>query len=334
MKQRILFIGNFLSKTRGTIGPVEGVMNYLKDDYTIHKASSYNNQILRLLDMIFKSIFYKYDILHIDVYSGSATFFAFATSLIGKLRGKKIILNLHGGRLFEVYSKSPSSITKLFLRATKIITPSMYLKANFERAGFSIEYLPNSVNLLNFPYKRGRDNNHKLLWVRAFCHTYNPHIAIESLSKILKVYPDATLTMVGPDKGLLNENQKLIDDLGLKDKVHITGKVPNDQLYTYYHSHQVFLTTTSYESFGVALLEAASTGIPIISTSVGEIPYMWENSKSALLINNISSDEMADKIISLLDESNKQVLLADAAHKKSQDFVWEKLRNKWIEILK
>jgi glycosyltransferase involved in cell wall biosynthesis len=69
----------------------------------------------------------------------------------------------------------------------------------------------------------------------------------------------------------------------LLEKITFTGPINNTELPAYYSSHSVFLNTTSYESFGMAVLEAAACGIPTVSTPVGEIPLLWKAGEEIML---------------------------------------------------
>ncbi len=335
-KPVVLFIGNFLSRQRGTIGPMEGVMHRMKNDIIISRASVYDHKVLKLADMFVKSLFVNYDIIHIDTYSSSALSFAFLCAAIGKFRNKKVILNLRGGGLHRLYQNSKRKgnlIEKLFLKANKIVTPSLYLKENFEKQGFNIGYLPNTVDMQKFPFSDTVMDNHKLLWVRAFNATYQPLLAVKTLYEVRKKYPDTTLTMIGPDKGLLVQTQQLISELGLTDCVHITGKVPNNQLAEYYHTHQVFLNTTDTESFGVAVMEAASCGIPVVTTSVGELPYLWRSEENAMLVKSFDEKEFAENVISLFENTILVKKIKTNARTKAESFVWKNLSDRWFDLL-
>lgn len=331
--KEILFIGNFLSKTRHTIGPIEGVMRFLNDTYSIKSASTYQNRFARLFDMVFKTLFFNYDIIHIDVYSTpNSHIYQLLTSYIANKRRKKIILNLHGGGLWELYSKNPNKVTILFARANKIVTPSRFLQRMFNDNGFGISYLPNNIDLINFPFVSGRNDEHKLLWIRAFEENYHPELAVKTLFYVKKTYKDAKLTMIGPDKGYLFKIKSLINQLGLNDSVNILGKISNNELYKFHHSHQVFLNTTRYESFGVAVLEAAACGIPIVSTNVGEIPYLWTNNENILLINNFDGEQMAKTVIKILADKYLAEKITNKAFEKAQLFNKEIIKCQWIQL--
>ena len=110
--------------------------------------------------------------------------------------------------------------------------------------------------------------------------------------------------------------------------------IPNDQLPTYLNSHDVFLNTTNYESFGMAVLEAAACGIPIVSTSVGELPLLWEDEKEILLTKAITAEAFSHPVSRLLDDSKLAQQLSQNARKKSEQFDWEVIKLKWLELFK
>lgn len=335
--KKILFVGNFLSKSRGSIGPSENIAKTLsKKGLKIITSSNHENVLIRFLDIIYSITFKKYDICHIDVFSGNFFYLSLASVLIAKSRNKKAIITLHGGRLPDFFSKNKRKFNLLLSLSDKALSPSKFIINSFDKIGFQILYLPNPINLFNFPFKEFKENkseNLRLLWVRAFHSIYNPFLAIYTLKKIKEDFPDATLTMAGPDKGLLNKTLDLIEKLSLTNSVNIVGSIDNTQLYKYYHSHSVYLNTTLYESFGVAVLEAASSGIPIISTKVGEIPLLWENKSDILIVPKLDESSFAEAIKETLAKPNLTKLRVGNARKKAEGFDWQIIESQWIKLL-
>ena len=193
--------------------------------------------------------------------------------------------------------------------------------------------MPNYISLKNFPYSNKVVRNNKLLWVRGFHEIYNPKDAIYALAYLIEKIPSASLTMIGPDKGKLNEVIQLINELDLNDKVKILGPIENKKLYTYFHSHSVLINTTSYESFGQALLESAACGCPIISNNVGEVPYIWEDKENILLSGLNDPQDMADKLILLLSNTKLLENFKHNAYEKAKQYDWVILKNKWHSLL-
>lgn len=332
--EKILFIGSFLSLTRGTKGVAESIAEYLLEDkIEIKLVSRYENKFLRILDILFSVLFYKGNIVHIDVFSGSAFNIAVVASRIAKFRKKYIILSLHGGKLVEFSNERMYRVKSLFKMANYIQTPSKFLQVHFDKRGFEIQYLPNPLNLKNFPISRNEVKPHSLLWVRGFSSIYNPEIPIKVLGAMKKKFPNCTLTMIGPDRGLLSVCKKLVHDLDLENSVNFVGSVPNNELYIYYQTHAVFLNTTSYESFGVAVIEAASCGIPIVSNNVGEIPYLWDDKKNILMVDNNNIDRYVSCVSLLFEDHKEAINISMGAREKALSFDWHMIKPSWLKLL-
>jgi glycosyltransferase involved in cell wall biosynthesis len=334
MSKNILFVGSFLSKLNGTKGISESLQDQLKrDDLTLKLVSKFSNKWLRMLDIVFSVLIYSGTKVHIDIFSGPAFRIAEIASFISVIKKKKIIMTLHGGKLIEFYQQNEKRIQRVFNRAFLIQTPSKFLQTFFIKKDFSIDYLPNSIDLLKFPMRTGSITESKILWVRAFTTIYNPEVPIHVLNQILKLHPTATLTLIGPDKGCQAEIEELVKELGLSGKVEFVGSVKNEELYKYYQSHRVFLNTTSYESFGVSVMEAAACGLPIISNTVGEIPYLWEDGINILLVKNNNIDEYCQHIDKLFRDQGFGEFIVLNARKKAEEFDWENVKHLWLNAL-
>lgn len=331
---KILMIGTFLSKKTGTLSISEKIATDFKNtEIFLRLVSKKRNKLLRIFEIVLCSLILAYDKMHIDTFSGQAFMITELAATIGKLRRKKVIMTLHGGMLPDFYEKSPARVKRTLAKADYLQTPSLYLKDFFAKQEVQLNYLPNSINLSKFTYSRKDFKPHSLLWVRAFTEIYNPDLAIKTLNEVRKTYPDTTLTMIGPDKGSLSKMKTLINDLLLGSTVDITGPIPNDQLYLYYQTHEVYLNTTSYESFGVAVLEAAACGIPVISTSVGEVPYIWKNNEDILLVEGFHYEEFAKAVIKLFNSKRLADSISTRARKKAEQFDRKKILSLWRDLL-
>jgi glycosyltransferase involved in cell wall biosynthesis len=256
-------------------------------------------------------------------------------SWMAKIRRKKIFLTLHGGKLNEFEKTNPNRVNMVLNRADRILTPSLFLQSYFKEKGYKVDYIPNPLSLEKFPFKLGRniDDNYKILWVRAFGEIYQPDLAIRTLYEIKKKIPFATLTMIGPDKGLMNESKLLVDSLGLTKDVQFIGPVPNDSLFNYYQSHHCYLNTPKYESFGVALMEAASCGIPIVSLGVGEITYLWKHEYTMRIVFEHEAKKLASEIAILANNAVLAESQALNAKNIAEQFEWKHLRSKWLDLI-
>lgn len=328
--KKILFIGNYLSKIRGSKGVVETIVNQIDNPKLIFRlCSKFENKLIRLIDFIWSLFFTKYDEIYVDIYSGKAFLFTKLAVLASKIRGKKIIGTLRGGALKEYDQKNKSIVLKTIQKIDVLQSPSKFLIHYFNQNKLTVNYLPNPILLINFKYDRSNVTDNSILWVRAFDKIYNPSLAIKIVYELKKYVPDVKLTMIGPDRGLLKECLLLIDSLNLKNNIEILGKIPHGDLPFYYQTHDIFLNTTSYESFGNALVEAAACGIPIVSTSVGEIPYSWEHEKNIILVNTFEIKAFSSAIGDLMQNHDLKSNLSILARKKAQQYDIDKIISLW-----
>jgi glycosyltransferase involved in cell wall biosynthesis len=322
-----------LSLKKGTKGPSEVVSRKLRDlGYKTSLSSRYENKFLRILDIVFSIVFSSDKIVQIDVFSGPSFSIARYSVFLANLLGKKVVLNLHGGMLPEFYAKNEIVCRNVFNRVIEIFTPSKYLQTYFTELGFKIEYLPNSIDTSKFPFELTKKSC-KILWVRAFTKIYQPDLAVDILELVKKEFPLATLTMIGPDLGQRASIEKYIEAKGLSSSVEILGVIDNNVLVNYFHHHSVYINTTMYESFGLAVLEAASSGLPVVSTNVGEIPYLWKNQEDILIDDTNSSLGMANLVNQLFRDEEKRIQLALNAKHRSEVFSWQEVKQLWVKNL-
>lgn len=332
-----LFFGNFFLSKPGT----KSISQKLLEKFESEKiqfiiGSKSKNKFLRVFEIVFKTLFCKYKNIHLDVFSNNAFNVAILVCVLNRVRRKKLMINLRGGKLKDFYAEKKSNKLKIqfvLQSANQIISPSKFLVSFFSSKAYNVVYLPNYISLNHFPYNNKLITNNKILWVRGFHEIYNPKDAIYTLAYLIEKIPSASLTMIGPDKGKLNEVIQLINELDLTHKVSILGPVENKLLYHYFHSHTALINTTSYESFGQALLESSACGCPIVSNNIGEIPFLWKNNENIILCEVNNPKDMAEKLTSLMLDINLLKKLKDNAYEKSKNYDWSILKKSWHLLL-
>lgn len=125
---------------------------------------------------------------------------------------------------------------------------------------------------------------------------------IESMAFVTRKFNNAKLIIAG--KGLSNEMKKLMSyakKLDVKDKIIFTGYFPDKKLPRLYQAADIFAFSTFYENLPFAVLEALSTGLPVVTTRVGGIPEMINTGKNGFLVEPSNSRELADRILFYLE---------------------------------
>lgn len=336
--RNLLYIGNKLSKHGSNTTVIETLGPALSNEgFKVFYASDKKNQIIRLLDMIFKTISnsFKVDYVLIDTYSTSGFYYSLIVSQLCRFLKKKYIPILHGGNLPYRLEKSPALSKLVFNNSFINVAPSNYLLNAFTSKGYkNVVFIPNSIELKKYHFKQRDFSSPKLLWVRSFSSIYNPKMALDVIKILLINFPKAELCMVGPDKENLLEACKIYSKENLSINVKFTGKLSKEEWIKLSENYNVFINTTNFDNTPTSVIEAMALGLPIVSTNVGGIPFLLKDEANALMVNKEDSKGMALAIIELFSNNKLRDSIIINARKVVEDFDWEKVKDKWFEILK
>lgn len=160
------------------------------------------------------------------------------------------------------------------------------------------------------------------------------HLAVETLNRLLKKNVNIKLMIVGDGEYLVSLS-RLIDKFGLKDRVILTGFVPNESISNYYNAADIYLIPTlRVEGLPFALIEAMSIGLPIIASKMGGIPNIMEDGKEGFLINPGDINDMVSKILILLkDRSLREKLGARGRNKVLNELNSENMVNRILNVI-
>ncbi len=121
---------------------------------------------------------------------------------------------------------------------------------------------------------------------------------IRSFALIAEEIP-AQLFLVG-DGPEMKKMITLVDELGIREKVHFLGKQEN--LAELYSISDLFLLLSEKESFGLAALEAMACGVPCIGTDIGGIPEVIADGENGYICALGDLETISTKAISLLSD--------------------------------
>jgi glycosyltransferase involved in cell wall biosynthesis len=157
---------------------------------------------------------------------------------------------------------------------------------------------------------------------------------IESMAFVTRKFKNAKFIIAG--KGLSDEMKKLVNyatKLGVKENIIFTGYFPDKKLPKLYQAADIFAFSTFYENLPFAVLEALSSGLPVVTTQVGGIPEMINNGKDGFLVEPANSKELADRILYYLEHPAAASEMALLARKNMENhFDWRLIVKKVLKI--
>jgi L-malate glycosyltransferase len=137
------------------------------------------------------------------------------------------------------------------------------------------------------------------------------HDLVKALWAYRRLYdPDARLHLVGPTPSprYLSALRAFGADLGLQDAVRITGEVSDAALGAYYAVADVFVSASSHEGFGVPILEAMWTGVPVVALGAAAVPETVGD--AGLVVDRPGAAVMAAAVHRVLSDAGLRARLA------------------------
>lgn len=336
-RRNLLYIGNKLAIHGKPPAAIDSLSVKLQaEGYTVISASSKKNKLFRMLDMVFTTIKNRnrVSLVLIDTYSTQNYYYAVIVAMLCRLFKLPYIPILHGGNLPSRLKNSKGLSNELFGKALTNVAPSKYMMQQFKDAGIhNITYIPNAIEIKNYPFQSRESITPKLLWVRSFSEIYNPLLALEIVEILKQNGIDVSLCMVGPDKdGSLQRCKKMAGELNLP--VSFTGMLQKEAWITLSKEFDIFINTTNFDNMPVSVMEAMAVGLPVISTNVGGLPFLIENDIDGILVPPNNPEAFVKAIENLCEDPLKAQELTIKARTKMEKFDWEIVKHNWIKLLK
>lgn len=167
---------------------------------------------------------------------------------------------------------------------------------------------------------------HKYILFVGFRNNYkNFSIAVEVLKKLSSY----KLVIIGG--GPLSKDELIMLDDELPGRYMYLGNVRINELNILYNYAFCLLYPSSYEGFGIPILEAMQAGCPVVTTDRSSIPEVCGT--AGLMVNRMDSSEFTKKILELESISFRREIV-EAGLKQSHKFSWDKAFSETIEFYK
>jgi len=162
-------------------------------------------------------------------------------------------------------------------------------------------------------------------------HKKGFHLLLQAMSELIKKVPTAHLKIggEGPLRSVLLDEVK---KLGLEEHVSLPGRIPWDQVPNFLQSSDVFVLPSIMDEQGnvdglpTVLLEAMSTGKPVIASRIGGIPLVIEDNINGLIFEAGNVQSLTNRMTQLIDDLALRESLGQAARKSVFDkFNWKQV---------
>jgi len=162
-----------------------------------------------------------------------------------------------------------------------------------------------------------------LLYVGTIEPRKNLNVLLDAYRKIIgSAGLEPQLVIAGKKGWLTDDLFGRLRELGIKDRVHFTGYLPDNDLCALYSSCRIFIYPSKYEGFGLPPLEAMACGAVVIASSTPAVTEVVED--AACLVAPGEVNELAEAMITLLRDENERRRLSAAGLKRALQFSWNR----------
>ena len=268
------------------------------------------------------------DIIHTI---GIRSFQSFIAAIIAKKKKIPLVISdqggltthpdLNSGGVFKkiLYKLQTPMIRFIINNSTKISVANEYEKEIFAKIQptSKIEVVRNGINLAMMKTKT---NNFKkkhgiplpfVLFIGRFSKIKGIDILLHAI-KILKDEPslkNISFVIMGVDFGFQNQMIQMIDDFGIKEKIHVITNPSRDDVIAAYSESEFLVLPSRWELSPLTPLEGFAFKKTVISSDIHGIPYTLSKDENCILVEVENYKELANSIIELIVNKEKRTRL-------------------------
>lgn len=274
--------------------------------------------------------------------------FSYKFSMIAKiiLRNIKLVYTIHGTNIYNNIHDIYVKLDRILL--SKFIAISTDVKSNIVERGVKeekIELIYNGIDVKRYNLGNKKNNNDTIVIgcvARLVPEIKGQDVLIRALYEVKKYYPNVKCKFAGDvpiEKGIKKEKnrenlQSLANELGLEKNIEFLGNIID--VPQFLQGIDIFVLPSRYEGFGLSIIEAMSSKIPVIASNIDGPKEILKNGKYGLLFETENEIDLSKKIISSI-ESNEEKAVDIAYQYVNENYsiknMYEKYFNTYEAVL-
>ena len=196
-----------------------------------------------------------------------------------------------------------------------------------------ILYVPLGVDTLTFEckeYIQKKDNETlQFLFVGRVEATKGIYYLIQAFKELRDL--NIELTIVG---GINSKDDELLNDINNSDNITYCGLKQKSEMNEVFKKSDVYIMPSLFEGFSLSLIEAMSSGVPVITTKNSMADDVIENGKEGFVIDSASTEQIKEKILWFYNNRDKIPEMGKNARRLAEQYTWENYKTKLREAIK
>jgi glycosyltransferase involved in cell wall biosynthesis len=255
----------------------------------------------------------KPDLLHLNTSMDSKAFCRDAVYLlVAKILRRKVIYQIHGGKLPQEFGKADFLFQK-FLKLILTLPEAVVVLSEQELQAYRnlllhqrIELIPNAIELT--PYsaateKQFNSQELKLVYLGALTESKGILETLEAMASLKAEAKFVGIKYFIAGNGKMEQRlRQKVEQLGLQEFVEFTGSIFGQDKISFWLSAHLFIFPSYNEGLPYTLLESIASGTPVITTPVGGIRDVIQDGVHGIMVKPKDSGEIASAISRLIHQ--------------------------------
>jgi glycosyltransferase involved in cell wall biosynthesis len=127
-----------------------------------------------------------------------------------------------------------------------------------------------------------------------------------------------------------SESYQVVRDAGATDRVRFLSYIGIDELAALYRNAAFFVYPSLYEGFGIPLLEAFSSGCPVLASNLTSIPEVGGD--AAIYFNPLSEEEISQAMYKLIHDRELDQSLVQRGYARALEFSWAETARQTVSV--
>ena len=269
-----------------------------------------------------------------------------------KQKGQRVVVTVHGLALVEKRNMLRKGFTlkrvlqfcyqgmveKCFLSQIPcVIVDTEYVREKVN--GYSMRrkpvmyVIPQGINEAYYGVNCSEESK-TLLSVGSIGERKGHLLTLKAFERVRAMGADCKLVIVGSvaSQEYYRALLKAVGESMYRDDIVVYVDLKDDELKQLYASSHVFVLHTEEESQGIVFAEAMATGMPVVSTKVGGVPYVVRDGVSGLLSGYGDVDGFANQIVKMLRDNDFWMSASQSARQLANPYHWSTIAERIFEI--
>jgi glycosyltransferase involved in cell wall biosynthesis len=161
------------------------------------------------------------------------------------------------------------------------------------------------------------------------------HRSYKNLDRLLRAFAKSNVGKRGIHLLLTgDEDTKLRHTIGqcdLEEFVHFCGRVPSDEIPKLYRGAEAVVFVSLYEGFGLPILEAMASDVPVVTSATSALPEVAGN--AAIIVDPYSVDAIADALVRVTTDEQLRADLVAKGRDRLKAFDWDRSAEKFWSLI-